>query len=61
MRFWTNVGVVIGFMSFSLPFTTRTAIRYRFVKGLLAGTLGIVACAPVLPWWQSWTDFCRLE
>jgi hypothetical protein len=48
MRFWTNVGLVVGFMSFSLPITTRPAIRYRFFKGLLAGTLGVVACAPVL-------------
>jgi hypothetical protein len=47
MRFWVNVGVIVGFMSFSLPITTKPAIRYRFLKGMAAGTLGVIAFAPV--------------
>lgn len=47
LRFWTNVGVALGFMSFSLPITMRRGIRYRFVKGMIAGTIGVFACAPV--------------
>jgi hypothetical protein len=47
LRFWTNVGVVVGFMSFSLPITVRRGIRYRFLKGMIGGTLGVIACAPV--------------
>jgi hypothetical protein len=47
MRFWVNVGIIVGFMSFSIPITARPAIRYRFLKGMVAGTLGVLAFAPV--------------
>jgi hypothetical protein len=49
MRFWANVGIFGGFMMFSFPITVRPQIRYRFLKGMFAGTLGIFAVGPVLP------------
>jgi hypothetical protein len=49
MRFWANVGIFGGFMLFSFPITVRPQIRYRFLKGMFAGTLGIFAVGPVIP------------
>lgn len=47
MRFWTNAGVIFGFMTFSLPVHARSGIRLRFLKGIAAGTAGIFLCGPV--------------
>ena len=47
MRFWTNVGVTVGFLGFSLPWTMRKQIPMRFLKGMVAGTVGVFLFAPV--------------
>jgi hypothetical protein len=47
MRFWANIGVGVGFLAFSLPWTMRRQIPYRFAKGMAAGTVGVFFCAPV--------------
>jgi hypothetical protein len=47
MRFWTNVGVVVGFLGFSLPWSLRKQIPMRSIKALAAGTLGVFVVGPV--------------
>jgi len=47
LRFWTNAGIVGGFMLFSLPITMRRGVRFRMIQGLAAGTIGIFAVGPV--------------
>ena len=43
MGFWMNLGGVVGFPGFSLPITmARPPIRYRFLKGMFGGTLGLL-------------------
>jgi hypothetical protein len=41
------VGVVVGFLGFSLPWSLRKQIPMRSIKALAAGTLGVFVVGPV--------------